>query len=457
MPENNHAYDLVVVGAGSAGNSIARSAGKKGWKTALVECHKLGGTCLNFGCIPSKALYHCAEIAHHLRCSQDFGIKTGTFDIDFPAVMAHVHGVKDNIRGPIPDGGLAEDGVDFFRHPARFTGPHSMQVGDEEITSDRFVLATGALPNIPPIDGLDDIEYLTYLNIFNLTDLPRKLLILGSGPVGAEFAQMFARLGSSVTLVEAADQIMPTEEPEISNAVQAVFEKEGINVFTGVKIERIEQEGDCLEAVGEFEGRTTRFPFTQILLATGRRPHWDDLDCEAAGLTCEGKAIQVDEHLKTNVDHIYACGDVINRYAFTHVASHHASVIIDNLLEDGDIEVDETGIPWVIFTDPEVAHVGQTEAEAREAGFHVRTATLELGKVSRAKVSNVRDGMGKIVVDDDTDKVLGANLFGFHAGEFVHEFALAIRYGITVGQMAETVHAYPTMAQSVQLLAKQAG
>ncbi len=453
MNQEKSKYELVVVGAGPAGNKIARAAGKRGTRVVLVERDRLGGTCLNYGCDPTKTMYHCAEVAQMARQSEQFGVNTGHVHIDFPKIMAHVDSVVGSIRGTEPDGGLGKDGVEWIRAEGKFTGPHTMQTGGREIEADRFVIASGASAAIPPIEGLDQSGYLTNRTIFDLTRLPRRLLILGGGAIGCEFAQIFSRLGSTVTLVELDARLMRTEEPEMSAALQIVLEQEGINVFTRAKAIRIVKNDERYSLVVELKEREQELPFDNIFIAAGRTPNIEELNLDAAGVNTNKQGIIVNDELLTNVSHIWACGDVIGRHRFTHVAAHHAQTVIQNVLDDAHNKVDESAVPWGIFTDPEIAHVGLTEAEARERGYEVKTAAINAGLLPRARTSGKTFGFGKIVADAESKQVLGANLICYQATEIIQELTTAMQSGITADRIADVIHVYPTMSQAIQILA----
>ncbi len=443
-------YDLAVIGAGSGGDGVARPAAARGLRVALIERDKLGGECLNYGCDPTKALYRCAEVASLVQRSREFGVRTGPVTIDFAEVMARTRAVIEEIRGDEPLGGLEKAGIDLYQHEARFRSPNELEAGGQVIQARKIVIATGTSPSVPQVEGLESVEYLTNRSVLDLTELPRQLLILGGGAVACEFAQIFARLGAQVTVVERGPRLIATEDDEVSRALEEILRAEGVRVFTETEAVKVQREDGRSALVASGTSGQITLPFEQLLLATGRQPNIEALDLDAAGVRANDKGIEVNDELCTSVPHIWAAGDIVGHYMFTHIASYHAEVVFANAVEGQHDRLDYSVVPWVIFTDPEVAHVGLTEAEARDQGHDVAVGRIEFKDLVRAVTAGEVRGLGKIVADKKTGRILGANYICHNAGEIIHEVAVAMRAGMSARELGRTIHAYPTMAEGVR-------
>jgi mercury(II) reductase len=443
-------YDLAVIGAGSGGDGVARPAARNGLRVALIERDKLGGECLNYGCDPTKALYRCAEVANLARRGREFGVRTGTVEVDFAAVMARAQAVIDEIRGDDPFGGVRRAGIDLYQGEACFRSPHELNVGGQVIRAGKIVIATGTRPSVPPVEGLEEAGYLTNRSVLDLAERPGQLLILGGGAIGCEFAQIFARLGAEVTMVDTGHRLIATEDQEISLVLDRVMQAEGIRTLTATKALRVQRTDPRWTLVAEKQGDELQLTFDQVLVAVGRQPNVEALDLDAAGVRTNKKGIEVDDELRTSAPHIWAAGDVVGHYMFTHIASYHADLVFANAVEGRHERLDYSVVPWVIFTDPEVAHVGLTEAEARDEGYDLAVGRIEFKNLVRAITANEARGFGKIVADKKTGRILGANYICHNAGEIIHEVAVAMRAGMHASELGRTIHAYPTMAEGVR-------
>ncbi len=436
--------DLVIIGGGVAGLVTASVAGQLGLDVTLIDRAKvLGGDCLNHGCVPSKTLLRSASVAAQMRRADAWGLTAREPEVDLKKVMDHVREVIATIA--------VHDDPERFRgygcevilgeSPA-FVDGRTLQVGKRRIRSRRFLVATGSSPMVPPIEGLAEAPYLTNETVFDLTRLPPRLTVLGGGPIGLEMAQAFARLGSKVTVIEMAERIAGREDPEISDRLAEALRAEGITLHTGIKAEKVMYDGKQTVVHGSggvvVEGE-------QLLVAVGRRPNIEGLALEKAGVNTGPGGILTDRRLRTANKRIFAAGDVVGPYAFTHVAEYHAGVIIANAIFRVPKKLDYRVVPWVTYTDPELARVGITEAEAQAQGLKVDIMRFEFKDVDRAITDGQRCGMIKLVARKG--RLLGASIVGPHAGELLHELVLAMQANVPIGKISAAIHAYPTLAQ----------
>lgn len=436
----NETYDLVVIGGGSAGLTAAGFAVQLGARVALVEKHRMGGDCTWTGCVPSKTLLKVAKVAHEMRTADRHGLTAIEPSIDLTAVMAHVRAVIADVYQHESPEALRANGIDVFLDTARFLDPHTLAVGNHTLSARRVLLATGAHPFVPPIAGLDGVHYLTYETIWDLEVLPQHLIVIGAGPIGCEMAQAFRRLGARVTLVEALAQVLPLEDPQASRVLARVFAAEGIDLRLSAEPQRAWQDADGIHLVAadkELVGDA-------LLVAIGRRPNVDGLGLERAGVRYSVEGIQVDDQLRTSQQHIYAAGDCIGGYQFTHYAGWQAFIATRNALLPGASKGVSDRVPWTTFTDPEVAHVGLNEAQARERfGDTVMTCEWPMEQVDRALAEGDTAGFIKLVHKPDGE-FLGATIVARRAGEMIHEWTIALEQGLKVGDLAGIIHVYPT-------------
>ena len=369
-------YDLIVIGAGGAGSTAATTAAGLGKRVALIERDKLGGTCLNYGCDPTKTLLHTAHMLYHARHAAALGLRIPHAEADWAAVQAHVRQVQETIRGGTPEqarAGIAAQGIDLFMGEAMFTSPHEIRVNGETLRGERFVIATGTVPFIPDIEGLAETGYITNVEAVSLPELPKRLVVIGGGPIGLEFAQMFSRFGVQVVVLERGKQPLPREDPELAMALCSQLTAEGIRLEFGAEMRcgEINEHGKHIHVHGE-EGKDEDLVADQLLVAVGRRPALGALNLEAAGVQYTEEGITTDATLRTNVPHIWAAGDITSQYQFTHVASDQGELVAHNVFATKPQAFDDRVIPWVTFTDPELARVGLSEADLQEAKIEYR-------------------------------------------------------------------------------------
>jgi pyruvate/2-oxoglutarate dehydrogenase complex dihydrolipoamide dehydrogenase (E3) component len=439
-------YDLVVLGGGTAGLVSSIGAALLGAKVALCERALLGGDCLIYGCIPSKALLRSAHLAHAVQEAEGFGVETGDVEVDFAAVLERVRRLRADIAPHDAASRARDAGVDVYLGEARFVANDAVECAGQRLPFRRAIIATGGRPRIPPIPGLEAAGYLTPATAFGLTRAPRRLAVIGGGPVGCELAQGMARLGLEVTLVSEGNRLLLRDDPQASDVLGRVL-KEELQLWLGVQVTRVEVTpgGKVLHA--ERLGEPLSVEVDEILLATGRTPAVEGLGLEAAGVKMDGTHPAVDDHLRTSNGRIYAAGDAAGSWAFTHAADAMARLVLQNALFLGKKRLSALHVPWCTYTEPEVAHVGLGAEEAYGAGARVLTLTTEMDENDRAVVDGQTDGFARIHAEAHTGRVLGATLVSQHAGESIGEAALAVRLGLKLGALADTIHPYPTQAE----------
>lgn len=447
-------YDLVVIGGGSAGLVAAVGAAKLGAKVCLIEKDRLGGDCLWYGCVPSKALIRSARLAWDIKNSKRFGFEINVPQIDLSKVMAYVEDVQQIV-------GLHDHPKRFealgihvlFGNPC-FISRHQVQVNQEWIHGKKILISTGSKAKIPNIPGLEESGFLDNVSIFGLKKLPEHLVIIGSGPVGIEMAQAFHRLGSKVTVIVRNNRILSKEDEEIAYLAQSLLEKEGIVFLTKAQVKEISRIGGQKRILLWTKEELVEISCDQILVAVGRQPNIDGLNLEAAGVAYSSERIVVDQYLRTSAPNIFAAGDVAGNYQFTHVAEYEAKLVLRNALFPFSSKRKYQGVPWVTFIDPELAHVGKTEEELQVAGERFDVFRVPFKDVDRAQTEGYPDGMVKILVDQNA-KILGAHVLGIHAGEIIHECVLAMNANIPITKISSTIHAYPTISQAVRKVCDQ--
>jgi pyruvate/2-oxoglutarate dehydrogenase complex dihydrolipoamide dehydrogenase (E3) component len=450
-------YDLVVIGGGSAGLSAASLAAALGARVALLDRERLGGECLYTGCVASKALLQVARVASQTRAAARFGLSAHLDPVDLAAVADHVQQVIDEVyqESDSPERYVAQ-GVDVAFGEVRFLSPSRLALNDQALTAGHFLVCTGSHPTVPSIPGLAEAGFLTNETVFALRSLPARLVVIGGGPVGCELGQAFARLGAHVTILEQLDRMLSRDEPEASQVLQERLAAEGIAVHTRTQVTGVTRSASLkVISVGTPTG-PVELAAEEILVATGRSPNVDGLGLEAAGVAYDARqGIAVDATLRTSNPRIYAAGDVIGGYRFTHAAALEARAAVRNALYPGCSKLDERVMPWTTFTEPAVAHVGLTEAQARERhGDAVHAYTQPFRAVDRAATDGDTDGFVKLVSGRD-GRLLGAAIVGLHAGEYINELALAMRHGLGLAELAAATHVYPTMALAIQQAAGQ--
>jgi pyruvate/2-oxoglutarate dehydrogenase complex dihydrolipoamide dehydrogenase (E3) component len=447
-------YDLVILGGGSAGLTAASFAQQLGVRVAIVEKARIGGDCTWSGCVPSKTLRKAAQVAHQMRTAGRYGLRSIEPAVNLVSVMDHVQKVIADIYHEETPEALREKGIDVYLGGARFTSPHNVAVGSEGEThlgAKRFLIATGAHPYRPPVDGLADVPYLTYETVWDLRALPRRLVVIGGGPVGCELAQAFRRLGSEVTLFASHDRLLSRDEPDASSVLDKVFAQEGIDVRYSARANRVwkDQAGIHVQAGGlEVAGDA-------LLVATGRRPNVAGLELERAEVEYTLDGIPTDDRLRTSQPHIYAAGDATGGPQFTHYAGWQAAMAVRNALLPGGSKGVADHVPWTTFTDPEVAHAGLTEAQARARhGNEARVRVWPMKRVDRARTEVDTEGLIKLVHKED-GTLLGATVVAARAGEAITEWVVALKRGIKIDSLSTVLHVYPTYSDASMQAAAQ--
>jgi pyruvate/2-oxoglutarate dehydrogenase complex dihydrolipoamide dehydrogenase (E3) component/uncharacterized membrane protein YdjX (TVP38/TMEM64 family) len=449
-PTPSGRYNLVVVGAGTAGLVSAAGGAGLGAKVALVERQLLGGDCLNVGCVPSKGIISAARIAATARAATAFGIHAGDVRVDFAAVMARMRTLRAGIATHDSVDRFTGLGIDVYLGDGRFTGPDTVEVDGRTLRFARAVIATGARAAAPPIPGLAEIDYLTNETLFWLTELPRRLAVIGAGPIGCEMAQAFRRLGAEVTVLNADPHVLPREDADAAALVERQLVAEGVDLVNGVEITRVARRGS--EAVLAFTARGEAGSVTvdKVLVAVGRAPNVEGLGLEAAGVAYDRHGAQVNDQLRTTNPRIYAAGDVASRFQFTHMADALARIVLTNALFLGRKKASALIVPWCTYTSPEIAHVGMYEHDAAAHGIAVDTITIPLREVDRAVLDGEDEGFFRVHLKKGTDQILGATLVAAHAGDMISEISVAMAGKVGLGTIANVIHPYPTQAEVVK-------
>ncbi|MEX0430724.1 dihydrolipoyl dehydrogenase family protein [Spiribacter insolitus] len=444
MPEE---HDLVIIGGGVGGLVTASVAGQLGLDVVLIEREPaLGGDCLHYGCVPSKTLIRSAGVAHTVRRAGDFGIDTSPGASDLGAVMDRVKAVIARIQHHDDPDRFRGYGVDVRFGEAAFQDAHTVTIKGERIRGRRFVIATGSRPAVPPIPGIESVPYLTNETIFSERQLPARLAVVGSGPIGTELAQAFARLGSRVTLIEAGPRLLPKDDPVLTAQLQEHLLGEGVEVRVNTRVASAETAGDAAVLELDHDTACEARTFDRVLIATGRVANTESINPQAAGLTLDRDGtLEVDNRLRTSQRHIYAVGDCAGPYPFTHMAEYQAGIVISNAIFRLPRKANYAVVPWVTYTDPELAQVGMTTTAADAAGLDYERATFPLADVDRAIAEGETTGELRLLIHNG--RIIGASLLAPHAGEIIHELALAITERVPLRRLAGMIHAYPTLAQ----------
>ena len=445
-------YNLVVVGAGTAGLVAAAGAAGLGAKVALVEKHLMGGDCLNTGCVPSKALIRASRAAHAVRNAGEFGIRVDGVSVDFPAVMERLRRLRSQIGVNDSVERFRKLGVEVILGPARFAGPDALEVGGKTLRFAKAVIAAGARAAAPPIPGLKEAGFLTNETVFDLTELPKRLAVIGAGPIGCELAQAFRRLGSEVHLLEAKGQLLVREDRDAAAVVEASFLRDGIRFSCGHTVSRVETRGSEKVVFSDCVCHPGGLTVDEILIGVGRAPNVEGLNLEGAGVEYSSSGVKVDDFLRTTNPGIYAAGDICLGAKFTHTADFSARIVIQNALFHGRKRLSALTVPWCTYTDPEIAHVGLYEKEALERGLKVKTFVQEMKEVDRAILDGETEGFVKVHVEDGTDRILGATIVAAHAGDLISEVSVAMAAQMGLASIASVIHPYPTQAEGIRKL-----
>ncbi len=451
-PEPTGRYNLVVIGSGPAGLITAIGAAGLGAKVALVERELMGGDCLNVGCVPSKGVISAARVAATVRDASEFGVQVpDDCGVDFAAAMTRMRRLRADMAHHDSAARFQELGIDVFLGSGSFTKDGHVEVAGKKLNYKRAVICTGGRAAELPIPGLKDVDYLTNESIFSLTELPRRLIVIGGGPIGTEMAQSFARFGSQVTQIEKAPNILPREETDAALIVQKALEKDGVTFVLNASTVRVEQRGDEKIVVVEQDGQEKEIAGDQLLIGIGRTPNVDGMGLENVGVKFDTRnGIEVTDNLQTTNPKIYAAGDVCSKYKFTHAADFMARIVIGNTLFMGRGKASTLTIPWATYTSPELAHVGLGPDEAKQRGVKIDTFTQPLNGVDRAILEGDDEGFVRIHVKKGTDKIVGATIVATNAGDMISEITLAMTHGLGLKKIASTIHPYPTQGDAIR-------
>lgn len=454
-PQPSGRYNLVVIGAGTAGLVTAAGAAGLGAKVALVERSLMGGDCLNVGCVPSKGVISAARVAATVRHARQFGVNVlGEAAVDFSAVMERMRRLRARISPNDSAARFRDLGVDVYFGQASFLDSSTVEVDGTRLKFKRAVIATGARAAAPPIPGLDSVDYLTNETLFSLTELPRRFGVIGAGPIGCEMAQAFAQLGSEVFLVEAEHGILPREDPDAAETVQRTITRDGVKLLCCGKDLKLTGDGGIRLTV-QSHGQGYDEPVDQLLVSVGRRPNVENLNLEAVGVDYDKKGVKVNDRMQTTNSRIYAAGDICSPYQFTHAADFMARIVIQNALFMGRKKSTSLVIPWCTYTSPEIAHVGLYQQQAKEQGIEVDTYTQKLAEVDRAILEGEDDGFARVHVKRGTDKIVGATIVARNAGDMISEITLAMTHGLGLSKIGSTIHPYPTQSEAIRKLGDQ--
>ena len=454
-------YDSLVVGGGAAGLTASGISANFGCKTLMIEVHRLGGDCTWTGCIPSKTLLKAGHIARNIRKASEFGLSDTEPQIDFKKVIRHVHSVREEVYEDADRPEIYEEmGIDVEFGKASFLDKHTILIEKEdgkkrEVTARYIFIATGSSPSVPAIPGLDEVDFLTSESLFETDHFPQKLIIIGGGPIGVEMAQAFSDLGSEVTILEAQDRILQKDDPEVTDILEKVMIRDGIKIMRSVDIKEVARNKDGVGIKISVEGKEQEIEGDRLFIATGRQPNVESLGLDKAGIQYSEKGIQINESCRTNISNIYAIGDVTGAYQFTHMSEHVAKIATTKALVKLPMKIDRKHVPWVTYTTPQVAHLGAREEDLKASGKKFEVYRFPYTKIDRALAENETEGLIKIFATKWTGKILGVSIAGKHAGELISEFAMAMKNGISLRNMADTIHPYPAWALGARRAADQ--
>jgi mercury(II) reductase len=451
-PKAAASYNLVVIGAGTAGLVSAAAAAGLGARVALVERHLMGGDCLNVGCVPSKAMIRSARARADILKAEAFGVATASgSSVDFGQVMERLRRLRAGISHHDSADRFSDLGIDVFLGEGQFKDSRSIQVDGQLLRFKKAVIATGARAARPPIPGLEESGFLTNETVFSLTELPKRLLVLGGGPIGCELAQVFSRLGAEVTLVEMGSQFLPREDPDAAEILAQKMEADGVDIRLATTLTKVSQENQEKHAHLSTGDITEIIPVDEILVGVGRVPNVRGLNLEAAGVEYDRRqGVNINDRLQTTNPRIFAAGDVALDYKFTHTADATARIVIQNALFMGRKKVSSLTVPWCTYTSPEIAHVGIYEKDAQTNGIEVTTYKVPFSEVDRAILDGEQEGFLKIHVKKGTDRILGATIVAEHAGDMISELTLAMVAGVGLGSISSVIHPYPTQAEAIR-------
>jgi dihydrolipoamide dehydrogenase len=451
-------FDAIVIGSGQAGNPLAKTLAKAGWKTAIIEREHIGGTCINVGCTPTKTMFNSARVAYLARRAADYGVHHGAVSVNMIEVRARKQAVVENFRESGLKGIEKTKGLDLLMGDARFISPHEIEVHSSSrntrtLAAERIFINTGGRPANPPVAGLDQAPTLDSTSIMELDEVPEHLLVMGGGYIGLEFGQMFRRFGSEVTIVQRGDHLLSREDPDVADEVAKILQEDGINVLLNTEVVRAEMVGSSIRLTVKTPEGEQSVSGSHLLSAVGRRPNTDKLNLPAAGVETDKQGfVKVNERLETNVTGVYALGDVKGGPAFTHISYDDFRIIRTNLVEGGNTTVTGRLVPNTVFIDPQLGRVGLSESEAREQGLNIRVAKLPMTSVARAIEMSETRGFVKAIVDAETKQILGCAVLGVEGGELMAMFEIAMMGKLPYTVLKEAIFAHPTLAESLNSL-----
>jgi pyruvate/2-oxoglutarate dehydrogenase complex dihydrolipoamide dehydrogenase (E3) component len=453
-------YDLLVIGGGAGGLTAAGMGANFGAKTLMVEADKLGGDCTWYGCIPSKTLLHLSKMAQNVREAEKFGYRKSK-GLDFSVVMEHIRSTREEVYEEADDPAIyREMGIDIEFGQALFIDDHTVRIVKHEenrkVSSRYIIIATGSKTNVPPINGIQEVSYHTNKTIFEIDEQPESMAIIGAGPIGIEMAQAFQRLGTQVTVFDILPRILSNDDVELAGMLQDHLADEGIDFKLSASVTELSETLDGnVKIETEVDEEQSVWEGSELLVAAGRSANFEELQLERAGIRHQKNGITVDDRCRTNLNHIYAVGDVTGRYQFTHMSDHMAKVAVTNALLKIPKKIDREHVPWSTYTDPELAHVGATDKELKERDVSYKTYRFPYDKIDRAITDESTEGLIKVFAKEWNGKILGATIYGKQAGDLIGEYALAIRNGVTLRNIADTIHPYPSYGLGVRRAADQ--
>ena len=454
-------FDSVVIGGGAAGLTASGICANFGAKTMMIERHRLGGDCTWTGCVPSKILLKAGKVAQQIREAGKYGLIDGEPDIDFKKVIKHVHEIRDEVYEDADRPEIYEEmGIEVVEGDASFINAHTIEIKSKDgevrkVTSRFFFIAAGGSAFVPPIEGIESVNYLTNHSLFEIEELPEELVIIGGGPIGTEMSQAFTNLGSKVTVIDMAERIMMNDDPELTEILFEELKKQGVNYELGASVKSVSESGNKVNVHIEVDGMEKTISGDRLLMATGRKPNLDNLGLDEAGVEYTKKGITINDSCRTSKKNIYAIGDIASKYQFTHMSEHMAKIATTRAMLKIPMKMDLKHITWATFTTPEVAHVGATEKELNEKGEKFEVYRFPYSKIDRAITEGEKTGLIKIYAKKFSGKILGASVVGAHAGEFISEYAVAMKNGVSLRNIADTMHPYPSWGLGARRAADQ--
>lgn len=443
-------YDAVVLGGGMAGVPLALRLGYKGFKTALIERAELGGTCLNRGCIPTKTMIASARVAHQAFVSEQWGVTTGEVRVDLGRVVDRKDELVNSVRSGSEQNVARNENLTLIRGDARFTGERALTVNGEAIVADRVFIAVGTRNSVPPIEGLNGVDFLDSTSALVVREIPPHLVIVGGGYIGVEFAQMYRRFGSEVTVLQHGPQLLAAEDEDIAQALREALEAEGITIVTGARVVRAERAAEGVRMTARVGEKERQYDGTHLMIAAGRVPNTDDLGLEHTGVELDARGfIKINDGLEATAAGVWALGDVRGGPMFTHTARDDTRVVYQNVVKGQSLGIRDRVVPWAVFTDPQLGRVGMTERQAREAGHELKIGRYEARKVAKARALGETRGLIKVVADAGTDRILGAAVLMAEGAELVHEFVTAVQLGARYTDLQDMIHIHPTLAEGL--------